>query len=116
MLKLGILGNEKEFEFGIIINSQKLIRGSTHVMADGSNRVQYAVQDKYIFSIQITYVTETIWSEILEEVGNSKFDDLNFIDHEGNSYNVRFIPETLVKTPILGTALGYDVNFDLIEV
>lgn len=31
-------------------------------------------------------------------------------------FTVRFLPETLKKTPIVGTALGYNVSFSLIEV
>jgi len=106
MLKLGILDSETEFTYGIITNNQLIVRGSTHVMADGSNRVQYASSDKYIFSIQITFANETIWNQVLAEKQNSKSNDLNLIDHE----------ESLNKTPIKGTALGYDITFEVIEV
>ncbi len=116
MLKLGILGSETEFTYGIITNNQLVVRGSTHVMADGSNRVQYAQTDKYIFSILITFANETIWNQVLAQKQNSKSGDLNLIDHEENSHTVRFIPESLNKTPITGTALGYDITFEVIEV
>jgi hypothetical protein len=112
MIKLG----ETEFTYGIITNTDLAVRGSIHVMADGSNRVQYAQTDKYIFSILITYANETIWEQVLAEKQNSKLNDLNFIDHGGNNHTVRFVPETLNRTPIMGTALGYDITFQLIEV
>lgn len=92
------------------------MRGSTHIMADGSNKVQYAVNDKHIFNIMIDYVQEDTWDDILTLKQLSKIRDLTLTDHEGKEYNVRFIPETLNKSPITGTALGYNITFSLIEV
>jgi hypothetical protein len=115
MIKLGILGNETEFEYGIIDFNYN-VHGAVHTMADGSKRVQYATSDKYSFAIRITYVTNTVWNNFLSELQNSKIQDLNLIDAEGNNYTVRIVPETMTKTPILGTALGYDINFSVIEV
>jgi len=85
-------------------------------MANGSKRVQYASNDKYTFTIRITYVTSTVWNSFLSELQNSKSQDLNLIDAENNNYTVRIVPETMTKTPIMGTALGYDISFSVVEV
>lgn len=115
MIKLGILGSETEFEYGIIDFNYN-VHGAIHTMADGSNRVQYASSDKYTFIIRITYVTSTIWNNFLSELQNSKTQDLNLIDAEENNYTVRIVPGTMTKIPIMGTALGYDISFSVIEV
>jgi hypothetical protein len=115
MIKLGILGSETEFEYGII-DFDYNVHGAVHTMADGSNRIQYAKSDKYIFNIRITYVDSTVWNSFLSELQNSKTQDLNLIDAEGNNYTVRIMPGTMPKTPIMGTALGYDISFSVIEV
>lgn len=115
MIKLGILGSETEFEYGII-DFDYNVHGAVHTMADGSKRVQYAESDKYSFTIRITYVTSTIWNNFLSELQNSKTQDLNLIDAEENNYTVRIVPGTMTKTPIIGTALGYDIEFGAIEV
>jgi len=41
---------------------------------------------------------------------------LNLIDEEDNEYTVRIVPGTMTKTPIIGTALGYDISFSVVEV
>jgi len=115
MIKLGILGSETEFEYGIIDFNYN-VHGAVHTMADGSKRVQYATSDKYTFMIRITYVTSAVWDSFLSELQNSKTQDLNLIDAEENNYTVRIVPGTMTKTPILGTALGYDISFSVIEV
>lgn len=115
MIKLGISGSETEFEYGII-DFDYNVHGAVHTMANGSKRVQYAQNDKYTFTIRITYVTSTIWNNFISELQNSKSQDLNLIDAEENSYTVRIIPETMSKIPITGTALGYDITFSVIEV
>ena len=115
MIKLGISGSETEFQYGVIdFNYQ--VHGAVHTMANGSKRVQYAQNDKYSFTIRITYVTSTIWNNFLSELQNSKTQDLNLIDAEENSYTVRIVPGTMTKTPIIGTALGYDISFSVVEV
>jgi len=115
MIKLGISGSETEFQYGVIdFNYQ--VHGAVHAMADGSKRVQYATSDKYTFTIRITYVTSAVWDSFLSELQNSKTQDLNLIDAEGNNYTVRIMPGTMTKTPIMGTALGYDISFSAIEV
>lgn len=115
MIKLGILGNETEFEYGIIDYSYQ-VQGSVNTMADGSKRVQYAPRDKYTFDIRITYVTDEVWNDFLSELQHSKTQDLNLIDWEGHQYTVRIEPGTMSKTPITGTALGYDISFSVVEV
>lgn len=115
MIKLGISGSETEFEYGIIdFNYQ--VHGAVHTMADGSNRIQYATSDKYTFTIRITYVTSAVWDSFLSELQNSKNQDLNLIDAEENNYTVRIMPGTMTKTPIIGTALGHDISFSVVEV
>ena len=115
MIKLGISGSETEFEYGIIDYNYN-VHGAVHTMANGSKRVQYASNDKYTFTIRITYVTSTVWNNFLSELQNSKNQDLNLIDAEENNYTVRIMPGTMTKTPILGSALGYDISFSAIEV
>jgi len=115
MIKLGISGSETEFEYGIIDYNYN-VHGAVHTMANGSKRVQYASNDKYTFTIRITYVTSTVWNNFLSELQNSKNQDLNLIDAEENNYTVRIMPGTMTKTPILGSALGYDISFSVIEV
>jgi hypothetical protein len=112
-IQLGISGSETTFNYAIV-NYSYDVHGSTHTMADGSKRVQYSDSDKYRFDITITYVSDTVWEGILSELQNSKSNDLNLII-ESDSYTVRYIPGTYTKTPILGTALGYDVSFSLQE-
>mgnify|MGYP001038243837 CR=1 FL=1 len=115
MIKLGISGSETEFQYGIIDFNYD-VYGTVHTMADGSKRVQYASSDKYVFTIRITYVTSTVWNSFLSELQNSKSQDLNLIDEEENNYTVRIMPGTMTKTPIMGTALGYDISFSVVEV
>lgn len=115
MIKLGILGYETEFEYAVIDYDYE-VHGAVHTTANGSKRVQYASEDKHIFRISITYVTNVVWENILSELRNSKLSDLNLIDPEGDSYTVRIMPETMRKTPITGTALGYEVSFGVVEV
>ncbi len=113
-IQLGILGYETTFDY-VIVNYNYDVHGSTHTMADGSKRIQYTDSDKYRFDITITYVSDDVWNDIISELQNSKLNDLNLVIEE-NTYTVRYIPGTYLKTPILGTALGYDVSFSLQEI
>lgn len=113
-IQLGILGEETTFEYAII-NYGYQIHGTIHTTASGAKRIQYAKEDKYIFTILLTFVQEAVWTALMAEKQNSKSNDLNLIIGE-NNYTVRFTPETIPKTPIAGTAQGYDITFNLIEV
>jgi hypothetical protein len=113
-ISLGILGNETTFEYALIDYGYQL-QGTVHTTPSGAKRVQYAKEDKYLFNIKLTYVTDEVWDDLMIEVNNSKENDLNLIIGEDN-YTVRIVPETIPKKPIIGTAEGYDISFNLIEV
>jgi hypothetical protein len=111
---LGILGSETTFEYAIV-NYGYQLQGTVHTTASGAKRIQYAKEDKYLFNIKLTYVQDDVWDDLIAEVNNSKENDLNLIIGEDN-YTVRIIPESIPKNPILGTAQGYDISFNCIEV
>ena len=117
-IQLGILGADPltfiTFNFAIVEYSYQL-HGTVHTTPSGTKRIQYAKEDKYIFTIKLTYVTNDVWNDLIAEVENSKENDLNLIIGTDN-YTVRIVPETIPKKPILGTAQGYDITFNLIEV
>lgn len=113
-IKLGILGSETTFEYAVI-NYGYQLHGAVHTTPSGAKRVQYAREDKYIFAVSLTFVSNAVWDDLITEVENSKLNDLNLIIGADN-YTVRIIPETIPKIPILGTAEGYDITFKLIEV
>ena len=113
-IQLGILGSETTFEYAIIDYGYQL-HGAVHTTASGAKRVQYSKEDKYIFTIRLTFVSNAVWEDLMDEVRNSKLQDLNLIIGVDN-YTVRVIPETIPKKPIIGTAEGYDITFNLIEV
>jgi len=114
-IKLGITGHETTFEYAIVNNAYQ-VHGTTHTTASGAKRIQYAKEDKFLFTIILTFCTEAVWTSLMAEVRNSKLYDLNFIDGEGDNYSVRIVPESIPKMPILGTAQGYDITFNLQEV
>ncbi len=111
---LGISGSETTFEYAIV-NYGYQLQGTVHTTASGAKRVQYAKEDKYYFTVKLTFVTNDVWEDLMAEVENSKLYDLNLIIGTDN-YTVRIVPESIPKDPILGTALGYDISFNLIEV
>jgi len=113
-ISLGILGNETTFEYAMV-NYGHQIHGTVHTTASGAKRIQYAKEDKYIFTVSLTFVQEEVWTALMAEKQNSKLYDLNLIIEE-NNYTVRFVPEIIPKTPIAGTAQGYDITFNLQEV
>lgn len=113
-IELGILGEETTFNFAVVEYNYQL-HGTVHTTPSGMKRVQYAKEDKYAFTIKLTFVNDDIWEDVEAEIENSKLYDLNLIIGE-NNYTVRFVPEYIPKTPILGTAEGYDITFHLIEV
>jgi len=113
-ISLGILGSETTFNFAIIEYNYQL-HGTVHTTPSGAKRVQYAKEDKYLFTVKLTYVSDEIWEDVEAEIANSKLYDLNLIIDTDN-YTVRFVPEIILKTPILGTAEGYDITFHLQEI
>ena len=113
-IQLGILGSETTFEYAIIDYGYQL-HGAVHTTASGAKRVQYSKEDKYIFTVKLTFASDMVWEDLMDELRNSKLQDLNLIIKEDN-YTVRIIPETIPKRPIIGTAEGYDITFNLIEV
>ena len=113
-IQIGITGSETTFEYALVDYGYQL-QGMVHTTPSGAKRIQYAKEDKYTFAISLRFVTNTIWDNLMSEVRNSKIYDLNLIIGEDN-YTVRFVPETIPKKPIIGTAEGYDINFNLIEV
>jgi len=113
-IKLGLLDLETTFPYAIVDYGYQL-HGSVHTTPSGAKRVQYAKEDKYIFNVKLTFVKDEVWDDLMNEVRNSKLYDLNLMIGEDN-YTVRIIPETIPKSPILGTVEGYDISFSLIEV
>lgn len=113
-IQIGIAGSETTFEYAIIDYDYQ-VSGTTHTTASGTKRVQYASENKYLFKVRLTFVKNDVWEDLLSELRNSKLSDLNLIIGE-DTYIIRFLPETLTKIPIKGTAEGYDVAFSLIEV
>ena len=113
-IQIGIAGSETTFEYAIIDYNYQ-VSGTTHTTASGTKRVQYASENKYLFRIRLTFVKDNVWNDLLSELRNSKLSDLNLIVRE-DTYIIRFLPETLTKIPIRGTAQGYDIAFGLIEV
>ena len=113
-IQLGITGSETTFEYALIDYGYQL-HGTVHTTPSGAKRVQYAKEDKYIFNIKLTFVSDSVWDDLMNEIRNSKLQDLNLIIGEDN-YSVRVIPETIPKEPIIGTAEGYNITFNLIEV
>lgn len=113
-IELGILGSETTFEYAIVEYNYQL-HGQVNTTPSGNKRMQYAEKDKYIFKILLNYVYDNVWEDIQSEITNSKAEDLNLIIGAKN-YTVRFEPITIPKMPILGTALGYKIEFTLIEV
>lgn len=113
-IKLGKLGEETTFEYAIVGYDYQVF-GSEHTTPSGNVRLQYAQNQKYLFKCSISYVTSIIWDNLISVLEDSKTNDLNFII-DGNSYTVRFRPGIIPKRPILGTAEGYIVNFELLEV
>jgi len=113
-IRLGLLGFETDFNFAIVEYNYQL-HGAVHTTPSGAKRVQYAKEDKYLFTIKLTFVDDDIWEDVEAEIKNSKLYDLNLIIG-ADSYTVRFVPELILKMPILGTAEGYDITFHLQEV
>ena len=113
-IQLGITGSETTFEYALVEYNYQL-HGMVHTTPSGAKRVQYAKEDKYIFTISLNYVKDLIWDDLMSELRNSKLQDLNLIIGEDN-YTVRFVPENIPKRPIVGTAEGYSISFNLIEV
>jgi len=113
-IQIGITGSETTFEYALI-NYNYQLHGAVHTTASGAKRVQYAAVDKWIFTVNLKFAGEEVWDNIMTELQNSKLNDLNLIIGEDN-YTVRFAPEIIPKTPIIGTALGYDITFNLVEV
>jgi len=113
-IKLGITDSETTFEYAKVDYGYQM-HGTVHTTPSGAKRIQYAKEDKYIFTVSLTFVTNDIWVDLMAEVENSKENDLNLIIGTDN-YTVRIVPETIPKNPILGTAQAYDIKFNLIEV
>jgi hypothetical protein len=113
-INLGILGNETTFQYAVV-DYEYQVQGQVNITPAGNKRIQYASNNKYIFLIKLTYVDDDIWDDLVSEIINSKTNDLNLIIGSDN-YTVRFDPASIPKTSILGTALGYNIDFSLIEV
>jgi len=113
-IKLGILTEEITFEYAVVEYDYR-IPGSEHMTPSGNVRLQYAQNQKYIFKCSITYVTSDIWDDLISVFEDGKTNDLNLII-ESDNYTVRFKPGVIPKSPILGTAEGYRVEFELLEV
>lgn len=113
-IQLGKLGEETTFEYTIIEYNYQVF-GSEHITPSGNIRLQYAQNQKYLFKCGISYVTSTIWDDLINVLEDSKTNDLNLIIGSDN-YTVRFRPKTIPKKSILGTAEGYIVEFELLEV
>ena len=113
-IELGILDSETTFEYAIVDYDYQ-VQGQVNTTPSGDKRIQYTANNKYIFIIRLTYASESVWTDLAGEITNSKTNDLNLIIGS-DTYTVRFSPEVVTKRPILGTALGYNINFKLIEV
>jgi len=113
-IKLGITDSETTFNYALVDYMYQL-HGSVHTTPSGTKRVQYAKEDKYLFTVSLTFVTSDVWDDLVIEINNSKLYDLNLIIGEDN-YTVRIIPESISKKPILGSAEAYNITFNLIEV
>jgi|AntAceMinimDraft_18_1070375.scaffolds.fasta_scaffold164651_2 hypothetical protein len=113
-IQLGILDSETTFNYARVDYSYE-IAGQINTTPSGNKRIQYASNNKYLFTIQLNFAPESVWTDLQEEITNSKTNDLSLIIGEDN-YTVRFLPGTIPKKPILGTALGYNINFILAEV
>lgn len=113
-IKLGKITEETTFEYAIVEYDYQVF-GSEHITPSGNVRLQYAQNQKYLFKCSISYVTSAIWNNLISVLEDSKTNDLNLIIGEDN-YTVRFRPKTMSKSSILGTAEGYIVKFELLEV
>ena len=113
-IKLGKITEETTFEYAIVEYDYQVF-GSEHITPSGNTRIQYAQNQKYLFRCNISYVTPAIWNELMSVLEDSRTNDLNLIIGSDN-YTVRFRPGIIPKRPILGTAEGYIVNFELLEV
>lgn len=113
-IQLGKLGEETTFEY-VIVEYDYRITGSEHLTPSGNVRVQYTENQKYLFRCSIDYVSSDVWDDLISVFEDSKTNDLNLIISSDN-FTVRFRPGTIPKRPILGTAEGYRVEFELLEV
>ena len=113
-IKLGILTEETTFEYAIIEYDYQVF-GSEHITPSGNVRLQYTQNQKYKFRCSMDYVTSDIWDDLISVFEDGKTSDLNLII-ESDNYTVRFRPGIKPKRPILGTAEGYRVEFELLEV
>jgi len=113
-IKLGILDNETTFQYAVVDYDYQ-VQGQVNTTPAGNKRIQYAANNKYIFLVRLNYASDDVWDDLVSEITNSKTNDLNLIIGEDN-YTVRFDPISIPKRPILGTALGYNIEFSLIEV
>lgn len=113
-IRLGKLGEETTFEY-VVVNYDYQVFGSEHVTPSGNIRLQYTENQKYLFRCAMEYVSSDVWDDLISVFGDSKTDDLNLIINSDN-FTVRFRPMKISKRPILGTAEGYRVEFELLEV
>lgn len=113
-IKLGKITEETTFEYAIVEYDYRVF-GSEHITPSGNIRVQYTQNQKYVFKCSISYVTSDVWDDLISVFEDSKTSDLNLIIGSDN-YTVRFRPGTIPKRPILGTAEGHIINFELLEV
>jgi len=113
-IQLGITGSETTFNY-VNIDYEYQVEGTKHIVASGGVRLQIAPNQKYIFYCEMNYASSDVWDNLISEFENSKTNDLNLIIGEDN-YTVRFDARSFSKTPIRGTAEGYLIEFDLVEV
>ena len=113
-IKLGKITKEITIEYAVVEYDYR-ISGSEHMTPSGNVRLQYTQNQKYLFRCSITYVTSDIWDDLISVFEDDKTSDLNLIIGSDN-YTVRFRPGVIPKRPILGTAEGYTVEFELLEV
>lgn len=113
-IKLGKITEETTFEYAIVEYDYQVF-GSEHITPSGNVRIQYTENQKYLFRCSITYVASAVWDDLISVFEDSKTNDLNLIIGSDN-YTVRFRPGRIPKRPILGTAEGYKVEFELLEV
>lgn len=113
-IKLGKITEEIAFEYAIIEYDYQIF-GSEHITPSGNVRIQYTQNQKYKFRCSIDYVSSDVWDDLISVFEDSKTNDLNLIIGSDN-YTVRFRPGIIPKRPILGTAEGYRVEFELLEV